>query len=209
VIYTLGHSTLGLEAFLALVKPLQVVMDVRSHPTSRWSLFLRESLEPLLRTVGVEYVWEPDLGGWSERFPQHRNWATAHGVDFAVYTMGKFPKQRIAAQVGLTTGQACWTNQGLLDYSWFMATPEYLAAFDRLRQLGVSNHIGIMCAEILPWKCHRSLIADHLVFTGADVLHLQPKLMLHSRMVTTPHRLTRYHADILRVWRDHDAQRAL
>jgi uncharacterized protein (DUF488 family) len=156
VIYTLGHSTLGLEAFLALVKPLQVVMDVRSHPTSRWSLFLRESLEPLLRTVGVEYVWEPDLGGWSERFPQHRNWA-----------------------------------------------------FDRLRQLGVSNHIGIMCAEILPWKCHRSLIADHLVFTGADVLHLQPKLMLHSRMVTTPHRLTRYHADILRVWRDHDAQRAL
>ena len=53
-----------------------------------------------------------------------------------------------------------------------MATEEFRRALDTLVETGRGQRTAIMCAERLPWECHRHLIADSLVARGARVLHL-------------------------------------
>jgi hypothetical protein len=195
MIYSVGHSTLEEGAFLALLRPLDVLVDVRSHPSSKWPQHRKESLEKTLPANNIEYIWEPDLGGWTEKYLHHKEWAVPMGVDVDVYARGKFPRQRIAAD----TGQRgiSWWNIGLYDYSVFMMTPEFLRAADLLLEQGKTKNIGILCAEATWWRCHRSMIADYLYYRGTVVQHLLGKR-------ASPHpignRLERYHPDIKKTW---------
>jgi uncharacterized protein (DUF488 family) len=50
-----------------------------------------------------------------------------------------------------------------------MATPEFAAALDELIAQAVRRPTAVMCAEALPWRCHRRLIADALIVRGWDV----------------------------------------
>lgn len=50
-----------------------------------------------------------------------------------------------------------------------MQTPEFVAALDRAIQLAKSKPSALMCAEAVPWRCHRSLVADALVVRGIRV----------------------------------------
>ena len=59
--------------------------------------------------------------------------------------------------------------RGFADYMW---TPEFDVALSTLLDEAASRRTAIMCAEALPWRCHRSLIADALVTRGVEVLHL-------------------------------------
>ena len=59
--------------------------------------------------------------------------------------------------------------RGFADYMW---TPEFDAALAPLLDEADAHPTAIMCAEALPWRCHRSLIADALVTRGVEVLHL-------------------------------------
>jgi uncharacterized protein (DUF488 family) len=56
MLYTIGHSTLSEADFLALLGPIDVLVDVRSHPSSKWPQHRKESLERSLPSVGKEYV---------------------------------------------------------------------------------------------------------------------------------------------------------
>jgi len=67
-----------------------------------------------------------------------------------------------------------------------MASPEFVAAFGRLLGLAAARRTSIMCAEAVPWKCHRSLLSDALVARGVPVTHI---LGVRS---TQPHRLTAF-----------------
>lgn len=65
-----------------------------------------------------------------------------------------------------------WRNRGFRGYADYMQTPEFRSNLDALhRQAGV-RPTAIMCAETVPWRCHRSLIADALVVRGVDVRHI-------------------------------------
>jgi hypothetical protein len=50
-----------------------------------------------------------------------------------------------------------------------MQTPEFRTNLDELIELAKSERIAIMCAEAVPWRCHRSLIADALLARGIEV----------------------------------------
>jgi uncharacterized protein (DUF488 family) len=68
-------------------------------------------------------------------------------------------------------------NTGLRDASFrgfadYMQTPAFDVALSELIELASRGRIAIMCAEALPWRCHRSLIADALVARGVAVTHL-------------------------------------
>ncbi|MGH8623695.1 MAG: DUF488 family protein, partial [Burkholderiales bacterium] len=63
-------------------------------------------------------------------------------------------------------------NPGFRAYADHMATEEFLWALDRLAKAGSGQRTVILCAERLPWQCHRHLIADCLVTRGVRVLHL-------------------------------------
>jgi uncharacterized protein (DUF488 family) len=62
-----------------------------------------------------------------------------------------------------------WRNASFRGYADYMQTPEFEESLDELIQLAKKDRIAIMCAEAVPWRCHRSLIADALLVRGIRV----------------------------------------
>lgn len=77
-----------------------------------------------------------------------------------------------------------WRNDSFRGYADYMQTEDFWHAIDRLRALAAEKTTAIMCAEAVPWRCHRSLVADALVVQGVEVRHITGKGH------TSPHRLT-------------------
>lgn len=61
---------------------------------------------------------------------------------------------------------AGWRNASFRGYADYMQTPEFAQSLDELIQMAKQQRIAIMCAEAVPWRCHRSLIADALLVRG-------------------------------------------
>lgn len=59
-----------------------------------------------------------------------------------------------------------WRNASFRGYADYMQTPEFEQSLEELIQLANRHRIAIMCAEAVPWRCHRSLIADALLIRG-------------------------------------------
>jgi uncharacterized protein (DUF488 family) len=79
-----------------------------------------------------------------------------------------------------------WKNLSFRGYADHMQTPEFQRDLAELTRLGGQKTTAVMCAESVPWRCHRSLIADALTAHGVPVLHI----MSASRL--DPHRLTSF-----------------
>ncbi len=77
-----------------------------------------------------------------------------------------------------------WRNSSFRGFADYMQTPEFEAGLETLIQAAGSGQIAIMCAEAVPWRCHRSLIADALKVRGCRVEHIM------SLTRTQPHSLT-------------------
>jgi uncharacterized protein (DUF488 family) len=89
---------------------------------------------------------------------------------------------RHARKDSMNTG---WRNASFRGYADYMQTPEFDENLNRLMELASETPTAIMCAEAVPWRCHRSLIADALVARGIVVLEILgiAKAQLH---VMTP-----------------------
>src|ERR1022692_1300136 len=59
-----------------------------------------------------------------------------------------------------------WRNASFRGYADYMQTPEFDQSLNELIQLAEQEPVAIMCAEAVPWRCHRSLIADALLVRG-------------------------------------------
>lgn len=213
-IFTFGHSTLEGPAGAKLLRDngIKLLIDVRSHPTSKWEQWRKENMEKTsprkrgwLLKEGLKYEWWPELGGWDARHLPLAPKMECYGVDVPTYAKGKFPKQRIGKdKPGCGCGplfgdKPSWTNQGLWDYQFFMTLPEFKDGLTRLMLFdGPDDHCAIMCCELLWWKCHRSMIADALAFFQMEAQHLQPKATPHFKALGN--RLERYHPDVLATW---------
>jgi uncharacterized protein (DUF488 family) len=67
---------------------------------------------------------------------------------------------------------AAWRNLSFRGYADHMLTAEFESGLAELRDLATAGVVAIMCAEAVPWRCHRSLVADALVARGAVVEHI-------------------------------------
>jgi uncharacterized protein (DUF488 family) len=67
---------------------------------------------------------------------------------------------------------AGWKNASFQGYADYMLTPEFERSLDDLLKLAREHRTALMCAEAVPWRCHRSLIADALVVRAAGVEHI-------------------------------------
>jgi uncharacterized protein (DUF488 family) len=65
-----------------------------------------------------------------------------------------------------------WRNVSFRGYADYMQTDEFWQAIDELEELAAGRRVAIMCAEAVPWRCHRSLIADALTVRGDEVRHI-------------------------------------
>ena len=79
-----------------------------------------------------------------------------------------------------------WQNEGFRGFADYMQTPEFDVALRDLIRMAEKERIAIMCAEAVPWRCHRSLIADALLARGVRVENIL------SLTGTQPHKLTSF-----------------
>lgn len=172
MVFTVGHSTLNPEQFTELLRsaPVGEVWDVRSYPSSRWAWFHRAEMERWLPEAGIAYSWVPGLGG----------------------------RRKAPAAPPAEPVPGGWSAEGFRNYEWYTTTEEFAAQAQELVAAGEERDLAIMCAEGVWWRCHRSMIADYLVFLGHEVVHLQPQRVRHREVIDD--RLTRYHPDVLAVW---------
>lgn len=77
-----------------------------------------------------------------------------------------------------------WRNAGFRGFADHMQTPEFYENLETLIQLAAEAPTAIMCAEAVPWRCHRSLIADALVARGITVQEIM------TAAKSQPHALT-------------------
>jgi uncharacterized protein (DUF488 family) len=158
---TIGHSTLPIEIFLAILKENGVgwLVDIRTIPKSRHNpQFAQENLEKSLKKGKIHYRWQKSLGGL-----------------------------RHAQKDSINTG---WRNASFRGYADYMQTPEFAAALDALLAAGPHQQTAIMCAEAVPWRCHRSLVGDALLVRGIDVEDIYYDAKGHSHC--KPHELTSF-----------------
>ena len=75
-----------------------------------------------------------------------------------------------------------WRNASFRGYADYMQTPDFDRALEELIALAATEPTVIMCAEAVPWRCHRSLIADALLVRGLTVRDLfsQTQSSLHT-----------------------------
>lgn len=88
---------------------------------------------------------------------------------------------RRALRDSVNTG---WHNASFRGFADYMQTPEFRKNLDDLITLAHSERVAIMCAEAVPWRCHRSLIADALLARGIEVREIT------SATGSQPHKLT-------------------
>src|SRR5574338_1031695 len=79
---------------------------------------------------------------------------------------------------------AAWKNASFRGYADYMQTPEFAAGLDHLLELAREHPTVVMCAEAVPWRCHRSLIGDALTARGITVEDIL------SETKRSPHRMT-------------------
>jgi len=161
VIYTIGHSTRELGEFLGL-----------------------------LDAHGVTQVVDVRRYPASRRHPQFARDALAtalHEIGVAYHHEPELGGRRAARRDSANTA---WRSAGFRGYADYMETPDFAAALARLRDLARARPTAILCAEAVPWRCHRQLIADALVARGEDVSHIL------SATRVDPHRLSA-HAQVL------------
>jgi uncharacterized protein (DUF488 family) len=79
-----------------------------------------------------------------------------------------------------------WRNASFRGFADHMATPEFSAGLEALIKIATRRKTAIMCAEAVPWRCHRSLIADALCKKGWMVRDIM------SRTAAPRHRLTSF-----------------
>lgn len=65
-----------------------------------------------------------------------------------------------------------WRNAGFRGYADYMQTAEFERALAALIECAARQRLAILCAEAVPWRCHRSLVADALTAHGIEVEHI-------------------------------------
>jgi len=79
---------------------------------------------------------------------------------------------------------AGWRNASFRGFADYMQTPEFAAGLETLMGSAGEEQIALMCAEALPWRCHRSLIADALMVHGASVEHIMSTTARQAHALT-------------------------
>jgi len=131
-----------------------------------------DELVALLQEHGVEAVADVRTAPGSRRLPHFSRPALAallppRGLDYVhLPELGGFRRPRPDSP------NDGWQNRSFRGYADYMWTAEWLEGLERLVALAADRKVAAMCAEALPWRCHRSLIADALVARGMTVTHL-------------------------------------
>jgi uncharacterized protein (DUF488 family) len=157
VLWTIGHSTKPIDEFISLLKAHGIHQLVDVRTVPRSRYNPQFNTETLAQSLVDEAI-------------HYRHSSHLGGL--------RKPKKD-----SINTG---WRNASFRGYADYMQTNEFQRAIEELVAYGMSEKTAIMCAEAVPWRCHRSLIADALITRGWEVRDIM------SQTKADPHRLTSF-----------------
>jgi len=157
VVYTIGHSTHPIETFIAMLDAHGVTTLVDVRTIPGSRRNPQFGQEPLR--------WELERAGIGYRY------------------MKELGGLRKTSEESVNAG---WRNKSFRGYADYMQTVGFAAAIDELIAIAAEDVTAIMCAEAVPWRCHRSLIADALSVRGITAIDI----IAGSR--SRPHTLTSF-----------------
>ncbi len=108
----------------------------------------------------------------SKRYPHFASasmaeWLPAHGVAY-VHLPDLGGRRKLLPD----SPNTAWRNEQFRAYADYMATGEFHAAVDQLVARARERPLAFLCAEAVPWRCHRNLVADELTRRGIEVRHI-------------------------------------
>jgi len=145
-IFTVGHSNRAVEQLVGLLhgSGVELVVDVRRLPgSSRYPQFDQAALARSLSAAGIGFSRSAGLTG---RRPVSRD------VPFEV--------------------NGWWQNRSFHNYADHALSAQFRDALAELREVARTRRTAVMCSEAVWWRCHRRIIADHLLAAGEDVRHI-------------------------------------
>lgn len=143
VVFTIGHSSRSLETFIGL-----------------------------LQAHGVQRVVDVRTIPRSRHNPQFNRETLPRALrsfDIGYVHIPDLGGLRHPRQDSPNTG---WRTPGFRGFADYAQTPEFEASLEKMIGLAKQKQLTVMCAEAVPWRCHRSLIADGLVVRGVCVEHI-------------------------------------
>lgn len=78
-----------------------------------------------------------------------------------------------------------WINSSFRGFADYMETPAFQTGLEKIEKLANKKQCVLMCAEGIPWRCHRSLIADALTLQNYQVFHIQSKKTAKAHELTS------------------------
>ena len=159
--FTIGHSTLPIEVFIQILKDNGV-----------------QSLVDI-RTI--------PKSRHNPQFAQENLEKSLKAAGIGYRWQKSLGGLRHPRKDSINTG---WRNSSFRGYADYMQTLEFASALEELLSLGPHEKTTVMCAEAVPWRCHRSLVADALRVRGIDVEDIYYDAKGHSRR--QPHALTSF-----------------
>jgi uncharacterized protein (DUF488 family) len=154
-VLTIGHSTRPIEVFIGL-----------------------------LAANGVTHLMDVRTIPKSRHNPQFNSDALARSLQDAGIAYTHVPGLGGLRRARPDSANAGWRNPSFRGYADYMQTPPFAQHIAEVVELAKSERIALMCAEAVPWRCHRSLIADALLVRGINVEEIV------SETRRTPHKLT-------------------
>lgn len=142
-IWTIGHSTRTTDEFVAL-----------------------------LREHSIAHLFDVRRFPGSRRHPQFGSDALARSLADAGIGYRHIETLGGRRQPRTDSPNAVWRTEGFRGYADYMASRAFRDAIHDVMQFSAGERSVLMCAELLWWQCHRSLIADDLVLHGWDVVHI-------------------------------------
>jgi uncharacterized protein (DUF488 family) len=142
-VFTIGHSTRTLDEFIGLLKNYSVTLVLDVRTVPRSRHNPQFNKETLPVSLKTEGI------------------KYIHMPEIGGLRRPKHDSINLA-----------WKNMGFRGYADYMQTKEFTDGLLKIVALARENHLALMCAEALPWRCHRSLISDALVARHIKVQHI-------------------------------------
>lgn len=142
-IWTIGHSTRTLGEFLALLGEYRI-----------------EAIADVRRFPG------------SRRYPHFASEAMAKSLPAHGFAYQWIPKLGGRRKVQPDSPNTAWRNASFQGYADYTASAEFAEGLDELLTLAANKRTAMMCAEVVWWRCHRSIVSDVLKLRGIEVVHI-------------------------------------
>lgn len=143
LVFTIGHSTRSLAEFVHL-----------------------------LQTHGVAQVVDVRTVPRSRHNPQFNRESLPEALRAAGIGYVHLPSLGGLRHTRADSPNQAWRNASFRGFADYMQTADFDAGLEQLLNLARQGQVAIMCAEAVPWRCHRSLIADALTARGITVEHI-------------------------------------